>query len=134
MKIAICGSMAFAREMLETKKALEQLGHEVIVPINADKYADGLLLIEDKWQKTEQDLIKNWYKVIQSSDAVLIINISKNNVENYIGGNALIEMAFAHILNKKIFLLNSIPKMSYTDEIESFVPIVIQGDYTKFKN
>ncbi|MFH1183003.1 MAG: hypothetical protein V1690_01940 [Candidatus Moraniibacteriota bacterium] len=29
MKIMICGSMTFAKEMLEAKKKLEKMGHEV---------------------------------------------------------------------------------------------------------
>jgi hypothetical protein len=36
-------------------------------------------------------------------------------------------MAFAHVLGKRIFLLNSIP-MSYTDEIRCMDPVVINGD------
>ena len=34
MKIAICGSMKFAKEMLEFKEGLEDRGHEFIVPVN----------------------------------------------------------------------------------------------------
>ncbi len=37
-------------------------------------------------------------------------------------------MAFAHVLGKKIFLLNSIPKMSYSDEIEAMKPIIINNN------
>jgi len=47
------------------------------------------------------------------------------------GSMTLLEMGFAHILNKKIFLLNDIPEMIYTDEIEAMQPIVLNGDLTK---
>jgi len=40
----------------------------------------------------------------------------------------LIEMAFAYVLNKKIFLLNPAPRMSYSDEIEAMKPIIINED------
>ena len=63
----------------------------------------------------------------------MIYNNTKNKIENYIGGNTLIEMAFAHILNKKIFMHNPIPNMNYKDEIEAMQPIVINGDLTKTK-
>ena len=34
-------------------------------------------------------------------------------------------MGFAHVLNKKIYLLNNIPEMSYSDEIRAMQPIVL---------
>jgi predicted RNA-binding protein with PUA domain len=49
-------------------------------------------------------------------------------VKNYIGGNGLIEMAFAHVLNKKIFLINQVPKMNYRDEIEAMKPVILDGN------
>lgn len=128
MKIAICGSMAFSKQMIESKEKLESLGYEVKIPDGAENYADGSIAVEDKWKKIEDNLIRDWYKVIESSDAILVLNYTKNNIDNYVGGNSLIEMAFAHILYKKIYLLNPIPKMSYSDEIESFKPIVLNGD------
>ena len=132
MKIVICGSMAFSQSMLETKKTLENNGHEVVVPHNAEKYADGTIAIENKWEKIEGDLIRNYFNEIKNTDAVLILNQTKNNIANYIGGNGLIEMAFAHVLDKKLFLLNPIPQgMSYSDEIEAMRPIILNGDLSK---
>jgi len=40
MKIAICGSMSLSKEMLEAKSELENLGHEVLVPVHSEKYAE----------------------------------------------------------------------------------------------
>ena len=131
MKIAICGSMQFSKEMLGIKQKLEDLGHKVIVPEGTDDYVSGKRRPENKWEKLELNVIKEYYKEIKNSDAVLIVNISKNGIENYIGGNALIEMAFAHILDKKIFLLNPIPNMSYKDEIEAMKSIVLNNDLRK---
>ena len=42
-------------------------------------------------------------------------------------------MAFAYILNKKIFLLNGVPKMSYSDEIYATKPIILNGDLSQIK-
>jgi predicted RNA-binding protein with PUA domain len=63
----------------------------------------------------------------------LIVNIDKKDICNYIGGNTFLEMGFAHILNKKIFLLNEIPEMIYTDEILAMQPIALNGDLSKIK-
>ena len=128
MNIAICGSMQFAKEMIELKQKLEMAGHAIELPNDADKYAAGLKLAEHKWDKIEGDLIRNYFHKIELADAVLIVNITKKEIENYIGGNGLLEMGFAHVLHKTIYLLNPIPEMNYSDEIESMKPIVLNGD------
>ena len=127
MKIAICGSMNFGKEMIELKTKLEQKGHKAIVPENTESYANGTSSVEDKWEKIELDVFKSYFEKIKEQDAILVINKDKNQIKNYVGGNSLIEIAFAHILDKKIFLLNPIPKMSYSDEIEAMKPIIING-------
>jgi hypothetical protein len=133
MKIAICGSMAFAKEMIKAKKELIELGHKVVIQKDIELHASGSIKEEDKWMKLKHDVFRDYFNEIKKSDAVLIINLDKNNIKNYIGGNSLIEMAFAYVLNKKIFLLNPIPKISYTDEIAAMKPIILNRDLTKIK-
>ncbi|MBI3037115.1 hypothetical protein HYY73_05205 [Candidatus Woesearchaeota archaeon] len=42
------------------------------------------------------------------------------------------EIGFAHVLNKKIFLMNSIPEIEYyKSEIEAVKPIIINGNLFK---
>ncbi len=125
MRIAICGSMAFGKEMLEIKSKLELLRHKTIVPQGTEDYANGTIKIENKWEKIKFDVIKKYFEKIKEQDAILVVNKTKNNIENYVGGNSLIEIAFAYVLNKKIFLLNNIPKMNYSDEIEAMKPIIL---------
>ncbi len=131
MKITICGSMAFAREMVNIQKELENLGHTVAAPANLEKHASGTMTMENKTEKIELDLIRGYFEEIKNTDAILVLNYDKNNIKNYIGGNSLIEMAFAHVLNKKIFILNPIPQISYSDEIEAMQPIILNGNIAK---
>jgi predicted RNA-binding protein with PUA domain len=133
MKITICGSMSFGKEMIETQRKLEEMGHIVIIPENTHAYANGTINIENKLEKMKLDVIRKYYNEIKESDAILVLNYTKNGIENYVGGNSLIEMAFAHVLDKKIFLLNPIPHMNYSDEIESFFPIVLNGKIENIK-
>jgi len=133
MKIAICSSMAFAKEMVETKKKLEELGHRVIVQEDVELHANGTIKQEDKWRKLKIDPLKVYFKEIKKSNAIIVLNLNKNNIPNYVGGNTLIEMAFAHVLGKKIFLLNPVPKISYSDEIGAMKPIILNGDLSRIK-
>lgn len=128
MKIAICGSMQFGGEMIRIKRELERFGHAVVLPKDTERYASGEKRVEGKWEKQAGDLFRNYWNEIKGSDAVLVVNLTKNGIENYLGGNALIEMAYAHVLGKKIYLLNPVPEINYRDEIEAMRPTVIHGD------
>lgn len=135
MKIAICCSMSASGKVLEVVKELEKNGHELIVPRNLEKYALGIWDIENAHESTqnkiEGDLIRGYFEKIKNCDAVLAVNEEKNGIENYIGGNTFLEIAFGHVLNKKIYLLNQIPEVSYKDEIIAMRPIILNSDLSK---
>lgn len=70
--------------------------------------------------------------MIKDSDAILVVNLDKKGIKNYIGANTFLEIGYAHCLNKKIFFLNPIPEQDYIrDEIKAAEPIVIDQDLTK---
>lgn len=79
----------------------------------------------------KHDLFKYYYEQIKKSDAVLVTNFDKKGIEGYIGGAVLLEMGFAHLLDKKIYFLKEVPKMGYTDEIKGMQPIVINDDLSQ---
>ena len=145
MKITLCGSIGFAHKMKELKEDLSEMGHEVVIPYTAQRILNGEFSIEkfnqekdkkgDKIfrEESKEDLIKKYYNEISNSDAVFILNFDKKDIKNYIGANTFLEMGFAHVLNKKIFLFNDIPKMDHKDEIMAMKPLIINGDLTKVK-
>ena len=128
MKIVICGSMSFAKEILVMRDRLVEIGHTVVVPHDAEEYALHPDLLESKWEKTEHDLMRRYYKEIGECDAILVLNMTKASVANYIGGNTFLEMGFAHVLDKKIYLFFPIPDMAYRDEMIAMQPVVLNGD------
>lgn len=138
MKITICGSMKFAKEMIETKSKIENLGHVGCLPEGVENYAEGKVDkiggSEGAKRKIANNLIKKHYDLINSSDAILVVNYDKNGITNYIGGNSFLEMGYAYVLGKKIFLLNPIPEIELIkQEIEAFQPIVLNGDLNKIE-
>ncbi len=147
MNITICGSIAFYDEMLDIKKNLENLGHKVKLPLSEVKDEKGNMIpvkeyyakrkaeINDTswiWDRKEEAMRLHFQK-IEWSDAILILNHNKNNIPNYVGANTLLEMGLAFHLNKKLFLLNDIPEISYKEEILGMKPTVISQDLTKIK-
>ena len=145
MKITICGSIAFYKEMQETKEQLEKLGHEVDLPpaqledgngksISALQYYEIRKTSMSNngwiWDRKEWAMRKHFNKIVWS-DAILVLNYDKNNIPGYVGANTLMEMGLALHLNKKTYLLNQIPEMSYREEILGVKPVVINGDLSK---
>lgn len=135
MKIALCASMVFTERMLETKQELEQRGHEVFVSGFADAYVGKTEKEKEEltlFHKNRKDAIREFWEKIKKSDAILVLNFDRRGVKNYIGGNALMEIGFAHVLNKKIFLMNPVPEIEYyQSEIEAVKPVIIHGDLSK---
>ena len=137
MKVAICASMVFTEKMLEVKKELEKMGHECFV----SGFADSYLGKQDKeieelklFHKFAKNAIREFWEKIKKADAILVLNYDRKGVKNYIGGNTLMEIGFAHVLDKKIFLLNPIPEIDYyKSEIEAVSPVVINGDLSKIR-
>jgi hypothetical protein len=137
MKIVVCGSMTASKEMIEAKEKLEDVGHQVVLPEFTHDYAklDSLkdMHLESAQNKVQHDLIKKYYYKIQDGDAVLVINVERKGVIGYIGGNTLLEMGFALILDKPIYLMYEIPEMGYKDEILAMQPILLNGDLNSIK-
>jgi len=137
MKIGIIGSMQFTDKMLEVKNKLQQLEHEAFLTdlhksmIGKNDEEIERIKLDQKYNK---DAIREFWRIMQGADAVLVLNFDKNGIKNYIGGNTLMEIGFAHVLNQKIFLWNPVPDMPYCKtEIEAVKPVIINGDLTIIK-
>ncbi len=124
--------MHHSEKMLEVKDQLEKMGHEVI----CSKFVNEFIGHNDEKkeeikleQKYNQDAIREFWFVMQDLDAVLALNLDRKGIKNYIGGNTFLELGFAHVLNKKIFLYNPIPDIHFYDtEIKAMQPVIINGD------
>lgn len=143
MKIGLMHSLDFSVEVLDIKKKLEEKGHVISLCYSVNRIKTGDFSVEEVLDLKEKgsfsdytiskDLIRwNWDR-LQKDEAILVINLSKKNIENYIGGNTFLEMGFAYVSNKKIFLWNNIPDMLYTDEIKAMQPVVINRDIDLIK-
>lgn len=135
MIITLCASLKFNEQIEDAKARLEALGHTVYIPIKVPGVdywsADGQQRVS---VKQAQDLISEHMKKIEKSDAILVINISKHAITNYIGANTFIEMGFAHYLKKKIFVLNPLPDQPYIiEELLSMQPLIINNELDKIK-
>ena len=135
MKIGIIGSMQYTEKMIEARDELNKIGHEAFVTNLASTFigkTDEEKEVIKIDQKNNSDAIREFWRLMQGADAVLVMNIDKHGIKNYIGGNTLMEIGFAHVLDQKIFLYNPIPDIQfYKSEIVAIKPVIINGDLYK---
>lgn len=138
MKIMICGSMAFVHDMVVTKQKLDSIGHTAFIPEGSAPHLTNSEFVENLAGNLafciENNVMKRNFDLVAKSDAILVLNNKRNSIGGYIGISALMEMAVAHHLNKKIFLLNDIPKYSehrWAHEVSIMQPIILHGDLAK---
>ena len=136
MKICICCSLSFTDEVKKIADRLHELGHEVLLPngviIDAIHKPD-FDSVEAK-RGNGYDFVREHFKKIEESDAVLVCNFTKNGIDNYVGANTFLEMGFAYYVKKPIYALNPLPDYKYiNDELLNFDVMVINGDLSEIK-
>lgn len=126
--------MRFAVEMLEYQRRLELRGHICLLPHETEKWAAGEFHEEDRLtfmvkRRIAYNLIRRYYEKIAESDAILVLNLTKNDIRHYIGANTFLEMGFAHVLGLRIYLLHQLPDNPFIrDEVEEMQPTILYGN------
>lgn len=139
MKLVICGSSKKRNEKVSLIKKLEDLGLTPIIDEWTIRLARGeekellkTIQTEHSAAKRQYGFIKWYYDAIQQSDGILVANYPNEFDRNYIGANTFLEMGYAHVLGKKIFLLNGLTEQEYIlDEVRAMDPIILNGDLSK---
>lgn len=136
MKITLCYSMQFADRVPQIQQELNKLGHEVFIVESNEQYVgknseeQEMIKLNEKYN---HDAMRNHFRLVEQSDAILVLNFDKNGIANYIGGNVFLEMGVAYFLHKHIFLYNPIPELSYTTEIVAMKPVIVNQDLSKIQ-
>lgn len=78
-----------------------------------------------KWKASMLRLQKD---KISENDAILVLNMDKNNQKNYLGGATFLEVYMAFDQGKKVFFYNPIPEGILKDELLGMNPTVINGN------
>lgn len=154
MKITICGSIGFYKEMESARDQLVELGHEVKIPEltlevpeefgGGKKVYFGQYVEENggmnafpaghKLWDLKEGAIKDHFEKIEGTDAILVINPEKRGVAGYVGGNTLIEIGVAFYLKKPIYIFNPVSsELSYKQEILGMKPIILDGNLNNIK-
>lgn len=141
--ITICASASHYNNVLGIEKELKKLSFKTKIPQTAktmQRTNNFNVSTYKTWYKNKKDyskktkLILAHFKKILNSDAILIVNMDKNGIRGYIGGNTLMEMAIAFHYKKPIFIYNDISEdLQIKEEIYGVNPKFIKGDLNKIK-
>lgn len=141
--VSICSSANFYRQAADIQEQLTQAGLKALIPEVAEdmkRRGDYDVSYYKTWFGDANDyskkarFIRGHFAEIEKSDVVLVLNYEKHGVQNYIGGNVLMEMAIAFYLNKPIYILNEAPQDSpLLEEILGMQPTILGGDLASLK-
>lgn len=129
MKVFISTSAAFFDKVAPVIASLKSDGHDVIPPNGYEgKLDEGEIRDGGNHQEWKEQMLRQDIELVQSCDAILVLNYEKNGQPNYVGASAFLEMFKAFELNKKRFILNPLPVGGFNDELVGMNPVVINGN------
>jgi len=127
--------MYFAKDMLEKKRYLENLGHQVEIPILIEECVINPEINSDYEIMETNNCMLDHFSKIAKADAILVLNHEKNGIGGYIGGSVLMEIGIARYLDKRIYILNELPseeEIRYIFEVKITKPTILKGDMSQF--
>jgi len=146
MKITICSSAFFIKEVEKIKEKLEEKGYQVFIFPQKVELEGEILEVTQFYEMRKKDCFNEAYwrlknklmeehiRKIERSDAILVLNQDKDGISGYIGGNTFLEMGLAYYLNKKIFLWKKPSEdLPFFEEIMALKPIIIDENLEKIR-
>lgn len=126
LRVVLCGSMAALPMMEQLRNILVAQGIEAIAP-NPDVLGD--ITDGEEFRAVKRDASRRHMSLIQdpSTAAILVVNVERHGMANYVGPNAFGEIAVAFAESRETFLLNEIPP-GYKDELEAWGARPLHGD------
>lgn len=116
-RVVLCGSKRFKDEILQLGEELKNRGYDAVVPRE--------FIVDMK--KKDASLLH--FKEIsdERTDAVLVVNEKKKDLDNYIGANSFAEVAMGFFKGKKVYLKNDI-YLPYEEELLGWDVIPLKGN------
>lgn len=120
--IVLCGSMKVKDKIIEMSNVLKKMGFNVLLPVECMQGVDKSIASRAHFNRISNP----------NNEIILVINTTKNNIDNYIGPNSFAEIALGFYFHKKVYLFNDLYE-PYKDELISWDVIPLKGDIEKIK-
>lgn len=120
--IVLCGSMKVKEKILEVASKLESMEYNVLLPVECMQGVEKIIASRAHLNRI----------IDESNEIILIVNETKNGIENYIGPNSFAEISFGFYYNKRVYLLNDIYE-PYRDELVGWGITPLKGKLEDIK-
>lgn len=120
--IVLCGSMKVKDRIIEIANKLEAMGYNVLLPVECMQGVQKVIASRAHLNRV----------IDKDNEIILIVNETKNGIENYIGSNSFAEISFGFYYNKRVYLLNDIYE-PYKDELIGWGIIPLRGKLENIK-
>lgn len=104
--VVLCGSMKVKDDILRVAEELRNMGYNPLLPEECLRGEAKVIASRAHFNRIAD----------KNNEYILIVNTTKDGIENYIGPNSFAEIAMGFYYNKKIILLNGIYE-PYKDEL-----------------
>jgi hypothetical protein len=112
--------------MTKIGKLLESAGLDVVTPapdaMEGEWSFEGAMALKREASRRHMDSIRRHGTV-----AVLVVNVDRPGKKHYVGPNSLAEIGVAFSDDRRVFLLQGMPKC-YADELEAWGVECLNGD------
>lgn len=120
--IVLCGSMKVKDRIIEIANKLEAMGYNVLLPVECMQGVQKVIASRAHLNRV----------IDKDNEIILIVNETKNGIENYIGPNSFAEISFGFYYNKRVYVLNDIYE-PYKDELIGWGVIPLKGKLENIK-
>ncbi len=97
--------MSFLSEMEDIAHSLETLGCSASTPVREERDFNWTKMPIHEATVLKKSFVDGYLSTILRSDAILIANFTKHEIEGYVGPNTLMEAAFGYALGKPVVFL-----------------------------
>lgn len=116
INVVLCGSMKVKDEILRVADELKMMGYNPLLPEECLRGEAKAIASRAHFNRITNE----------NNEYILIVNVTKEGIENYIGPNSFAEIAMAFYYNKNVILLNGIYE-PYKDELVGWGVISLAG-------
>lgn len=124
--VVICGSMKNFDLMEKIGEILESTGLEVVTPTPDEPMtpwpAESLTMVKREASRRHMSHIRS-----RNTAAILVVNVDRPDANNYVGPNSFAEIGVAFADDRRVFLLQGMPKC-YAEELVAWGVECLNGD------
>jgi hypothetical protein len=125
-RVVLCGSMTFYGEMIRVRDRLDKCSVPALLPDAEDERITSLGVDEYERFKRRVSLMHLRRVRHRSTFGILVLNLDKRGLADYIGPSTFAEIAMATAFNKRVYLIGVCPEF-YADELAAWGAIALDG-------